>query len=290
MLRPEMVEPRTIEEAVAALKRGRGAMPLAGATDLIPAIRKGLAKPTALVNLKRIPDLSGIRRVRSGVSIGAMTTIADLLKDPTLAEGWPLLIEVGRDFGSPQIRSMATIGGNLCSALPSADLPPPLLAFDARVRIAGPKGTREMPLAEFFMSAGKTALKGGEILTAVILPKPPARAGAASEKLTVRQAMDLPIAAAAAAITLAPNGKTCRRARIALGAVAPTPMRAMKAERVLESQAVTPDLIALAAAAAAAEAKPISDLRASAEYRREMTAVLVRRSLESAFARAGGGR
>ncbi len=290
MLRPEMVEPTTIEGAVAALKRERGAVLLAGATDLIPAIRKGLARPATLVNLKRIPSLSGVRRARGGVSIGAMTTIADLLKDPMLAEGWTLLLEVARDFGSPQIRSMATIGGNLCSALPSADLPPPLLAYDARVRIAGPGGAREMPLAEFFVGAGKTALRAGEILTAVILPKPPVRTGAASEKLTVRQAMDLPIVAAAAAITLAPNGKTCRSARIALGAVAPTPMRAVKAERMLEGQVVTPDSIALAAATAAAEAKPISDLRASAEYRREMTAVLVRRALESAFARAGGGR
>jgi carbon-monoxide dehydrogenase medium subunit len=288
MLRPEMVEPTTVDEAVAALQRSRGAMALAGATDLIPAIRRGLAKPRVLVNLKRIPELTGMRRVRGGVSIGALTTVADVLRSSLLAAGWPVLIETAREFGSAQIRSMATVGGNLCNATPSADFPLPLLALDARVWIAGPKGERELPLSEFFVGVNKTALAAGEIVTAIAIPRMPVRTGAAFVRLGVRRAMDLPIAAATAAITLASDGRKCTRARVALGAVAPTPMRAYAAERVIEGNAITRELIDTAAAAAARESKPLTDLRASAEYRREMTAVLVRRALEQAFARAGG--
>jgi carbon-monoxide dehydrogenase medium subunit len=255
---------------------------------MIPAIRRGLAKPRVLVNLKRIPKLAGVRRARGGVSIGALTTIADVLASPILAEGWPVLVETAREFGSAQIRSMATIGGNLCNATPSADFPLPLLALDARVRIAGPKGERELPLSEFFIGVNNTALAAGEIVTAVVVPRAPARTGAAFVRLGVRKAMDLPIAAAAAAITLAPDGRRCTAVRIALGAVAPTPMRASAAERVIQGNAVTEESIDTAAAAAAEESRPVTDLRASAEYRREMTAVLVRRALTQAFARAGG--
>jgi len=288
VLRPQMVEPTTIEEAVAVLKGNRGAMVLAGATDLIPAIRRGLAKPRLLVNLKRIPALAGIRRVRGGVRIGALTTISDLLRSPLLGQRWPALVEVARDFGSPQIRSMATIGGNLCSATPSADMPLPLLVLDARVQVLGPKGERELALPELFLDAGKTALRAGEILTGVTIPNPPARTGVAHVRLTVRRAMDVPMAAVAAAITLASDGRTCRRARISLGAVAPVPARATEAERALEGKALTRGVIAAAAAAAANEAEPISDLRASAEYRRDMIAVLARRAIERAYSRAGG--
>ena len=288
MLRPEIIEPRTVGEAVAALAGNRGAMPLAGATDLIPAIRRGLAKPRVLVNLKRVPQLAGIRRTRGGVSIGALTTIADVLKDPILMAGWPLLAETAREFGSPQIRSMATIGGNLCNATPSADFPLPLLVMEARLRIAGPEGERELPLSEFFVDANKTALAAAEIVTAVMAPKLPARTGAAFVRLGVRKAMDLPTAAVAAAVTLMPDRRRCKSARVALGAVAPAPFRARAAERVMAGNALTPELIEEAAATAAGEAKPISDLRASADYRREMTQVLVRRALAEAFARAGG--
>lgn len=288
MLRPEMVEPRTVEEAVAALGRNRGAMVLAGATDLIPAIRRGLAKPRVLVNLKRIAGLAAVRRVRGGVSIGALTTVSEMLRSAALAEGWPVLVETAREFGSAQIRSMATVGGNLCNATPSAHLPLPLLVMDARIQIAGPGGERELPLCELFAGANKTTLAAGEIVTAVVVPRMPARSGAAFVRLGVRRAMDLPIAAVAAAILLGPDGRRCKRARIALGAVAPTPMRATGAERMLEEKEVTGEMIGAAAEAAAREAKPLSDLRASAEYRREMTAVLARRALERALRRAGG--
>ena len=286
MLRPEIIEPTTLKEAVAALRRRPGAMPLAGATDLIPAMQRGTARPRVLVNLKRIPGLSGIRRVPGGVSIGALTTITDLVSSPIAARQTPLLVEVGRDFGSPQVRNLATIGGNLCNATPSADFPLALLVMDATLQIQGVRGARQLPVSDLFLGAGKTALRAGEIVISIFVPRQPPRTGWAQLKLGVRRAMDLATVGAAAAITLAADGRTCRRARVALGAVAPIPMRSPAAEAVLQQEKLTLALLREAAAAAAGEARPISDLRASAGYRREMTAVLVRRALEQALRRA----
>ena len=136
MTLPELVEPRTIEDALAALAQP-GAVPLAGATDLVPAMRRGEVKPRRLVNLKRISALVGVRRVRKGLHIGALTPVADLLTSPLIAHGCPLLAEVAADFASPQIRTLATVGGNLCNAAPSADLALPLLVLDARAEVRG---------------------------------------------------------------------------------------------------------------------------------------------------------
>ena len=285
MRRPDMLQPSTLDDALTALTK-RGTVPLAGATDLIPAMRTGEIAPRVLVNLKKIPALSGLTRRRGALRIGALTPVAGLLRDGLVAEGAPLLAEVARDFASPQIRSLATIGGNLCNGAPSADLALPLLVLDARVEIAGPEGAREMPIDEFFRGVNKTALRRGEILTAIVIPNRPVRSGAAHTKLGVRRAMDLTFVGAAASLQLAADKKKCRRVRIALGAVAPIPMRARKAEAVLEGKALANDLIAEAAAAAAAESRPVTDLRASKEYRREMTEVLVRRVLREALRRA----
>ncbi|HUU54131.1 MAG TPA: xanthine dehydrogenase family protein subunit M [Armatimonadota bacterium] len=285
MPRPDMLQPATLDDALRALAK-RGAVPLAGATDLIPAMLKGEAAPKILVNLKGISALDGIRRARGGVRIGALTRVADLLRDDLCAEHAPLLVDVAREFASPQIRSLATIGGNLCNAAPSADFALPLLVLDARVASAGPEGAREMPIEEFFRGVNKTALRRGEILTAIAIPKRRPRTGTAWAKLGVRRAMDLAFVGVAAAIQLAPNMEKCRSARIALGAVAPIPMRARKAEAVLEGKAITNELIEEAAAAAAAESRPITDLRASKEYRREMTEVLTRRAVREAIRQA----
>lgn len=289
LLRPEMVEPPTLGEAIAVLRRRPGAVAMAGATDLIPNIRRGLARPELLVNLKRIPGLSGVRRVRGGVRVGTLTKVAELLRSPLLDQGWPLLVEVAREFGSPQIRNLATIGGNICNATPSADFPLSLLVTDARLEIQGPRGAREMAIADFFRDVNEVALRRGEVVTAIFIPRPPPRTGLAQVKLGVRRAMDLATVAVAAAITLAPHGQVCRRARVALGAVAPIPMRSLAAESLLAGEKLTAGLLAEAGRAAAAEARPVSDLRASAEYRREMTAVLARRALTRAWRRAWEG-
>ena len=191
MRRPDMLQPATLDDALTALTK-RGAVPLAGATDLIPAMRAGEVAPRVLVNLKKIPALSGVRRRRGALRIGALTLVADLLRDALVAEGAPLLAEVARGFASPQIRNLATIGGNLCNAAPAADLALPLLVLDAHVEIAGPQGLREMPIDELFRGVNKTALRRAEILTAIVIPKRPVRSGAAHAKLGVRRAMDSP--------------------------------------------------------------------------------------------------
>jgi carbon-monoxide dehydrogenase medium subunit len=285
LVQPEIVSPQTVQDAVAAL-RSPNALALAGATDLLPAMRRGEIEPRRLVNLKAIPGLAGIHRIRGGVRIGALTSVADLLDDLLLARDFPLLVEVARDFGSPQVRTVATIGGNLCNAAPSADLALPLLALDARAQIQGRGGPRDLPLSDFFRGVNKTALRRGEILTALFIPRPRLRTGLAHAKLGVRRAMDLAFVAVASAVTLAPDRRTCRAACIALGAVAPTPMRAQQAEALLEGNKITPSLIRQAASAAGAEARPVTDVRASAEYRRRATEVLSARVLRQALQRA----
>jgi carbon-monoxide dehydrogenase medium subunit len=285
MRQMDMLFPATLAEAAAALGK-RGAIPLAGATDIIPAIRQGNIAPTTLVNLKSIPDLAGVRRVRGGIRIGAVTKIGDLLLDNFILTELPLMAEVARGFGSVQMRNLATIGGNICNAAPSADMALPLLVLDARLAVYSKDRTREIDIADFFLGMGKTAIRRGEILASITIPKPRGRTGAAHAKLGIRQAMDLAFVAVAGALQLSPDGRKCRSARIALGAVAPTPMRARKAEAILEGQPITDDLIAKAAAAAAAESRPITDLRASKEYRHEMVEVLTRRVLHEAVRRA----
>jgi carbon-monoxide dehydrogenase medium subunit len=280
----EMLHPTTVADAVAALAR-RGAVALAGATDLIASIRKREIAPRVLVNLKGIAGLSGIKRQGGEVRIGALTTVSELLRSKIIQHRVPLLAEVAQGFASVQIRNLATIGGNLCNAAPSADMALPLLALDARLVIRGTGRSREIAIADFFLGVNKTALRRGEILTAIAVPKPRAHTGAAHAKLGVRQAMDLAFVGVAAALQLTPAGK-CRGARIALGAVAPTPMRARKAEAALEGAIITDEVIAQAAAAAAAQSRPISDLRASKGYRREMVEVLTRRALREAVGRA----
>jgi carbon-monoxide dehydrogenase medium subunit len=285
MPRPDIVQPRTLGEAAQVLSRP-GAFALAGATDLIPAMRKGQIRPRFLVNLKQLPDVSGIRQTRGGLRIGALTPIADILDSDIIAKDAVLLAEVARDFGSPQIRSLATVGGNLCNAAPSADFALPLLVLSARVRMRGPQGTRSLELSDFFRGVNKTALRHGEVLVAIFVPRSRAHFGAAHVKLGVRRAMDLAIAAAAAALSLSPDGRACAQVRIALGAVAPIAMRAPKAEALLEGRPIAAALIREAADTAAREAAPITDIRASADYRRQVIAPLVRRALTQALQRA----
>ncbi|MBN1460234.1 MAG: xanthine dehydrogenase family protein subunit M [Armatimonadetes bacterium] len=285
MQQPVMCQPTTLKEAVKSLQT-RGAVPFAGATDLIPAVRKGEISPRTLVNLKSVDGMTGVHSSRDGLVIGPCTSVADLFDHELVARHAPLLSEVARSFGSVQIRTLATIGGNLCTAAPSADLALPLLALDARLHIRGPRGKREIDIANFFVGVNKTALKRGEILTAIVLPRPKVRTGTAHQKLGVRRAMDLAFVGVAVALRVAADGRKCLAARLALGSVAPVPMRARRAEALLEGKALTESLLSEAAAQAAAEAKPIDDLRASGEYRRQMTEVLTRRALREAYRRA----
>jgi aerobic carbon-monoxide dehydrogenase medium subunit len=262
-----------------------GAKLVAGGTDLLPQLKNGLLKPA------RVVDLSGVAELRTldatdgrDLRIGAAVTARELELDPAVRTRYTAIAESGALVGSVQVRNLATVGGNLCNAAPSADMAPPLLALDAVAVIAGPKGRRRVPLAEFFTGVRRTVLGADELLIELIVPDPGSRSGGNYLRHTPRRELDIAVVGVASQLTLA-DGK-CAKARIALAAVAPTPVRATAAERALEGQAVTPDLIERAAGLAVEAAQPIADQRGSVEFRRHLVRVLTRRTLTTALARA----
>jgi CO/xanthine dehydrogenase FAD-binding subunit len=239
-------------------------------------------RPPAVVNVKRIPGLAGIDVRARAIRLGALTTLTALTEQPVIAAEYPVLPFTARYMGSPAIRHLATIGGNLCNASPAADLPPVLLVLDAEVGIAGPAGARRLPLDAFFRGPGQTALLPGELLVWIEFPRKHDGWILRYERLDVRRAMD--IAIVGVALALRRDGARVTEARLALGAVAPTPLRVPDAEAALVAGALGPATIERAAELAMAAARPISDVRATAEYRREMVGALVRRALISLVA------
>jgi len=284
------VAPATVEEATAILAAREGAHVIAGGTDLVVRMRQGLVQPSVLVDVERIPSLRRIARRDRLLRIGATVTISTLVAAAEVAAVAPALVEAGGQMGAGQLRHLATLGGNLASAVPSADLAPPLLVMDATVRIAGPDQSRILPLEAFFVAPHRSALRPDEVLTAVEIPVAGGAegCGAAFLKFGKRRAQVLAVVNAAAWVRV--RGDVIEEARVALGAVAPTPMRARGAEALLRGQRPAPEVLAEAADAAAAETRPITDMRASAAFRRELSRVLVRRVLARAAQRAGGGR
>ncbi|MFQ5610559.1 MAG: FAD binding domain-containing protein [Anaerolineae bacterium] len=287
-LRPfAYVEPKQLDEAVAALvEYSSEAMLLAGGTDLLVMMKSGLVSPKAIINLKRVPGLAGITTGNGDVRLGTLTTFRAIETSALLQERCPALPEAAKWLGSVQIRHLATLGGNVCRASPSAESAPPLIALGAQAHIVGPDGERALPLDEFFTGPGTTVLAPGEILTEIRVPVPAARSGAAYLRRSIRPLMDLAIVNVAASVTLDEAGQSFVDARIALGAVAPTPIRARQAEAALRGQPATETVLEAAAALAAEEARPITDVRSTADYRRAMVRLLTRRALERALARA----
>lgn len=282
---PQYFAPLTVMEATRLLAElGEGACVIAGGTDLVVRIRDGWVRPAALVDIERITDLSVIARQNGQLRIGATVRIAALTGSAEVRQLAPALVEAGAQIGAVQLRNLATVGGNLASAVPSADLAPPLLVLDAAVRIAGPSTERTMPVEAFFVGPHRSALHPGEVLTAVEIPLLGQRTGTAFLKFGRRNAQVLAVVNAAAWVWMREG--IVEEARVALGAVAPTPMRARTAEDLLRGQPFDPRLLDAAAAAAAEETRPISDQRASAGFRRELSRVLTRRVLEQAVRRA----
>jgi CO/xanthine dehydrogenase FAD-binding subunit len=241
-------------------------------------------RPPAVVNVKRIPGLTVIDVRAEAIRLGALTTLTALTEHPVIAAEYPVLPFTARYMGSPAIRHLATVGGNLCNASPAADLPPVLLVLDAEVGIVGPAGERRLPLDRFFRGPGQTALAEGELLTWVEVPRKHAGWILRYERLDVRRAMD--IAIVGVALALRRDGARVTEARLALGAVAPTPPRVPDAEAALVAGGLQAAAVARAAELAMAAPRPIGDVRATAEYRREMVGALVRRAL----APLAGGR
>jgi aerobic carbon-monoxide dehydrogenase medium subunit len=276
----EYLEPTSLSEACRMLAERPGqARLLAGGTDLLIQMEAGKRRLEQVVSVGRIPGLDTIAwDARNGLTIGALVTLRQIELHPAVQERYPALQRGAAEVGSVQIRNLATLAGNVCNASPSADTSPALLALDATVRIAGTNGSREMAIGDFWTGPGRTALGPDEMLSAIHLPVPDPNARTFYYKLAVRKAMDL--AMVGIAISLVPQNGSFSNARIALGAVGPVVLRATEAEQAITSGPVTPERIAEAAQLAMAASKPISDQRASAEYRREMVATLTRRGLQ----------
>lgn len=279
---------RTVREAVRLLGHpGARAKAIAGGTDLLVQMRAGDVQPDCLLDLKGIRALACLSRGKDlSLKIGAAVDLRTIETDEAIRRDFSPLAEAAALVGSVQIRNLGTVGGNVCNAAPSAETAPALLVLDARAHVAGSGRSRTLPLANFFVAPGKTVLAHDEILTAIELPPVPPRSGASYLRISTRKAMDIAVVAVAALLVLEPGDSVCREARIALGAVAPKPIRVPQGEELLKGQVLSPSLLDQAAAAAASTARPISDVRGSAEYRRQMVEVLTRRALTVAFKQA----
>jgi carbon-monoxide dehydrogenase medium subunit len=280
--------PTTVEDAVALLA-GAQTRALAGGTDLIPQLKEGRKAARVVVDLKHIPQMTAISRwTDGGWRIGAAAGVAQLGTEPGLVQEHAGLIASARLIGSLQIQLRATLGGNLANGAPSADAVPLLISLGANAVIAGPTGQRTVPVESLPTGPGRTALAPGEIVTALLLPPREARSGARYLRFTPRREMDIAIAGAGVAVTLGAAGEI-RSARVTLASVAPVPLRATRAEERLVGELPSAMLIAETARIAGREARPISDTRASSDYRRHLVEVLTRRALEAAVAEARAG-
>ena len=279
--------PANLEEACALGRHyGADAAYLAGGTELIPDYHRERETARHLIALDNIRELRGIAEGRGVLRIGALTTIAEVAASPLVKERLAALAEAARAIGSPQIRSMATIGGNFCRAVPCADTPPAAIACGARVRFAGALGDMELDAGQFFTGARKTALGPGDVLVEIIVPVQPERSGSSYQRFARRRGPALAVASVAARVTL-DDGKVTG-ARIVLGAVGPTPIVATRAAALIEGKQPSDELFEQAGVLCAEDALPISDVRGTADYRRELVSVLTRRALREATVRAGG--
>ena len=279
----EYVKPSTLREAVRLLARhGSRARALAGGTDLVGLISDGLAAPEAVVDIKGIPGLNRIEFKNGVLSIGALVTFSDLRESAIIAQKFPVIREMTGWVASVGIRNRATMVGNLCSAVPCCDSGAVLLVYDAAVQVAGPAGKRKVPLREWFVGPRQTVLKRGEIATGVTVALPKKKHGACFVKLRRYGGEDL---AQASVTVLALAGNSYR---VSFGAVAPRPIAAERIEALLEGQALSEDLIQRAVRLVPEEIAPITDIRATKEYRLRMVGVMLERGLRAAVARLAG--
>ncbi len=277
-------EPGSLAEAISLLQtHGSSAKVLAGGTDLLVLMKLGKVRPRHIVSISKIPELHFLTG-SDGLRLGPLVLHRDLEKSQAVREKFTALFEAARSVTSVQVRNMGTLGGNLCHASPAADSPPALIALGAQIKIEGGRGSRVVLLEDFFTGPGKTDLKPGEVLAEIQVPDPGPASGSAFLKLT-RVAADLAKVNVAAFIQR--EKEVCRECRIASGAVAPTPVRLKQAEAVLRGKRLDEDLCRLAGEKASEEIQPITDIRSTAWYRREVIKVLVRDALLQAWARAG---
>ncbi len=289
MNRFDYFKPATLDEAISLhASHGETAMYIAGGTDVMVKIKEGKIRPHSLISLRHIPGLDRITYEGGELRIGSLVTHRMLETSPLIRKHFPILTDAVSHIGSVQIRNVATIGGNIVNAVPSADGAIPLITLGARVRIRGPKGERTLALEDLFIGPGQTLLEPGEIVEEFVVPRHPPHTGAAYCKHARRAAMELPLLGVAVLVSLAEDLETCLEARIGLGVLAPTPIRAKNAEAVLQGRKLNDTALQQAGEAAAAECKARDSIRGQAWYRRDMVRVLVRRMGLRAMARAGG--
>lgn len=284
----EYFEPKTLSDALSLLaKHGAEAKVIAGGTDVMVDI-KFKEEPGSLVNIKKIPGLTGIKENGASLRIGALTTIRELETSTVLRAKLPVLWEAAHQFASLQVRNTATLGGNIGRASPSGETLAPLLVLDAKVKVAFADGEKTESFSSFFQGPGKTSMGAKGLLTEIEVPYPAAGSKGVYLKHAVRGAMDIAMVGVAVLITPDAGKNNLQDVRIGLGAVAPTPVRAPKAEALLRGKPLTAALVKEAAALAASEASPISDQRSSAENRRWIVEALTRRGLEQTWQAATG--
>lgn len=276
----------TLEEAGAALRRyGPDGRLLAGGTDLLVDLKTGRVSYKNLVSLNRIEKLRGVSETRAGLRIGALTTITQLGRSPIVRQRFAAFLDATGKMANPQIRNVATVGGNVVSAVPCADLPPILMAMSASVRLWSPGGERTVALDSFFLDVRATVLESDEVVMSIDVPGPEPGSGAAYARFGLREGNTIAVAAVAAGLLLERDG-TVRDARIILGAVAPVPKLVESARARLVGQRCEEDAFGAAAMAAMEAAEPIADVRGSAEFRQDLVGVLARRALRTAYQRA----
>jgi CO/xanthine dehydrogenase FAD-binding subunit len=280
-------EPRTLNEATGLMGEiGREASILAGGTDLLVSMKRRKVSPKHLVCLSRIEELKTLARDHETLTIGACVTVSELREREEIKADFGGLFTGAGSLGSPLIRNLATVGGNLVTARPAADLPPPLIAYGATLALKKDTGERTLALDEFFMGPGETLIEPGEILCSVVLREPPLYSGGGYVKLGMRRSLEISLVNVAAFFALDGPSGPIQEARVVLGAVAPSPIRSVSSEQVLIGERPNETVFEKAGEAASNDAKPIDDFRASAEYRREMVKVLTRRALKQAYEEA----
>ena len=282
----EYLEPTTVAEACALLKERSGeAKVFAGGAHVTILLKQGLYQPKALLNIKKIPELKGIRYDKSeGLVIGALVTHRELETSPLVREKLPVLCDAEREVANIRVRNMGTIGGNLASGEPLTDLSQIFIALDGRLKIAGPNGERTLPVEDLFVDFYTTSLAEDEIIAQVILPPLPPKSAIEYIRFSSSSVVDKPSAGVAARLTL--DGDAVHAARIVLGCVGPTPVRALRAETLIAGKKPSPELIAEAGKIASQECSPTSDLRGSEQYKRAIIGTLVKRALTAASRKA----
>jgi carbon-monoxide dehydrogenase medium subunit len=280
MHRFEYYQPKTLEEAFGLMeKRKNEAEYVAGGTDVIVGIKQRVRRPKVLISLRGVEGL-GFIRDNGAMTIGSMTLFRDLERHDGIRQGFPALYRAVSLLANPQIRNVATIGGNLCNAAPSADCAPPLLVMEAVVTLKGPGGKRAVPVDEFFSGPGENVMEDPEILTEISIPGTARDARTAFVKKG-RLKQDIAVVNAAALLVM--DGAVCRTCRLAAGAVSPVPMRLWKAEEMVEGKPIDEELLERVKGVVEESVQPITDVRSTEEYRRTMSGVLIKRAIQKAL-------